>query len=134
MAQVSSPKPAAQYHEQPNRIISITEAKQIMVRYASPTGEEKMVLVLAFGETIYGKGANAVRMPGLWVLANDSQLSEQLRKVPLDQAKQLVALMEERGMLVGGKIASSGTPSVTLPDVSSIFEDESEEKPEEKKE
>jgi hypothetical protein len=124
MAQVQDPTRVGHYPEgRANRIISITPAQHVMVRYVNPDGRETMALILAFGEANYGKGGQGGPvLPGIFILANESQLGAQLRLAPIDHAKSIIAAMEDKGLIVDGKLQGS-TPvaAPALPDVSGVF-------------
>lgn len=131
MASVSNPTPAGRYHEgRSNRILSITEPKPLMVRYAGPDGKEAIVLALAFGETDYGKGDRPEdKMLGIWVIANLEQLQSLLKLAPKEQAKDIIAAMEAKGLVREGKIQAVTASAPELPDVSGVFANLEEEKP-----
>lgn len=122
MAQVSSPNPSATYHEgKGNQIISLTEVKHVMVKYTDPDGKESMALCAVFGETPYGKNGGD-KMVGVWVLANLQQLQAQLRLAPKEIARKAIAMMEEKGILREGRVASADSaPAPELPDLSDVF-------------
>jgi len=136
MAQVQDPTRVGHYPEgRPNRIISITPAQHVMVRYVNPDGKETMALIMAFGEANYGKGGQGGPvLPGIFILANEQQLGAQLRLAPIDHAKSIIAAMEEKGLIVDGKLAGS-TPAALpqLPDVSDVFKLDGEEEKADKK-
>lgn len=121
MASVSSPNPAATYHEgRGNKILSLTPVQSVMVRYTDPDGKESVVFCYVFGEAAYDKNT---RMAGVWVTANLDQLQKQLRLAPKGIATSIIASMEEMGLLREGKVVTAGTPVVELPDVSDAFSD-----------
>lgn len=136
MAEVSTPNPAPKFHEgRGNRVLSITPAQIIMVRYADPDGKEQVALCYVFGEADY-KGVKDPRQPdsrkprrmaGVWVGANLSQLQNQLRLAPGPLALDIINRMEEQGIMRDGKLAGAvGGPvsvQVEQKDFSSAFED-----------
>lgn len=134
MAQVSSPNPAATFHEgRANRVLSITPAQIVMVRYADPDGKESMALCYVFGEAEYkgikdplNPGATKPRrMAGVWVGANLTQLQNQLRQAPGPLALEIITRLEEQGILRDGKlVGASAVPGEVEPkDFSGAFED-----------
>lgn len=126
MASVTGPTPASRYHDgQGNKILSIARVETIMVRYVDPDGKESMAQIQVFGEADYGKsGSPDDRMPGVWVIANLAQLQEKLRLAPREQAKAILASMEEKGLIRDGKLISAeALASASLPDVSAAFEE-----------
>jgi hypothetical protein len=131
MASVSSPTPAGRYHEgRANRILSIAKVETLMVRYADPDGKESIVQVQAFGEADYGKGGKPEeRMLGIWIVANLKQLQDNLKMAPMEQAKDIIAAMESKGLVREGKLMGGTVTAVELPDVSAVFENLEEEKP-----
>lgn len=102
-----------------------------MVRYTDPDGKESLALIYAFGEADYGKsGKPEDRLMGLWVVANMSQLQDTLRMAPIETAKAIIAAMESKGLAQDGKLVGRAVmATVSLPDVSAIFENLEEEKP-----
>lgn len=135
MAQVQDPTRVGHYPEgRANRIISLTPAQHVMVRYVNPDGRETMALIMAFGEANYGKGGQGGPvLPGIFVLANEQQLGAQLRLAPIDHAKAIIAAMEEKGLIADGKLVNTtSAPAQPLPDVSDVFKalGDGEEKPE----
>ena len=125
MAQVTGPTPAARLHDGGARIISAVEVKTIMVKYVDPDGKEQMAEIEIFGDADYGKqGRPEDRLLGIWLRKNMTQLQEELRLVPKEQAKQIIAMLEEKGIVREGKVASAANAAqLTLPDVSAVFED-----------
>lgn len=123
MAQVTDPKPAARFHDGPARILSAVKVEPFMIKHVTEDGRESMVLVWVFGEADYGKqGRSEDRMPGVWAVANMTQLQEQLRLVPREQARQVLATLEEKGYYRDGKPVIPASAAASLPDVSSVFE------------
>lgn len=124
MASVSGPNPTARYPEgaKPNKILSIAPIQMVMVRYVDPDGKESMVLCYVFGEAEYKELKNK-RMAGVWTVANLQELQSKMKLARGDAATQILAQMEEKGLLRDGKVATSAPAQVELPDVSDIFSD-----------
>lgn len=115
MAAVSTPNPAATFHEgRANKIISVAPIETVMVRYTDPDGKESMALCYVFGEAEYKGLKDAVdprkprRMAGVWIGANLQQLQSQLRLAPGDQALSIINMLEEKGVLKDGKVVGTG--------------------------
>lgn len=131
MATVTNPNPVANYPEgRPNRVISIAEVKTVMVRYVDPDGKESVVLCYVFGEAEYKELKDLAnpkkprRMAGVWTVANLQQLQQTMKLANGHAALAIISAMEEKGLIQDGKVVAGSTVSqVSLPDVSSVFED-----------
>lgn len=121
MASVTSPTPAARYHDRGSRVLSVTRADHIMIRYSDPDGKESMALAMIFGEVDYGtQGKPEDRLPGIWIVAGADELRDKLRRSSKAQAQEILAMLEERGLYHNGKPVAPGAPA-PLPDVSAVF-------------
>lgn len=69
----------------PNTVLSITETKTYAIRFTDKTGKESMSLVMVFG-------AEADGDPGVFVLADNAQMSMQLKQNPALRKEVLKAL------------------------------------------
>ncbi len=74
MPKVTRPTPAATYHEgRPNQVISLVEVKTYMIKFTDDQGKEEIAQVQVFGTDEEDGGT------GVWVIANQQELIEQLR-------------------------------------------------------
>lgn len=106
MATVTASNPVGDYHDRPNKVLSVTRAEPVMIRYTDPAGKEKMALAYVFGEAVYNDLRDADkkprRMAGVWIVANDSELREKLHKAPGEQALQILDRLEDLGIVRDG--------------------------------
>lgn len=125
MAQVTQPTPARRIHDRTNKILSITEGKVIFIRHTDADGAESITMAYLIGEANYARtGEQENRMLGIWANANMKQLQDNLRLVTVAQAKDIIAVLEEKGIVKEGKVVSvAEAAQSTLPDVSGAFDD-----------
>ncbi len=74
MPTISRPTQSPEYDEsRRNEVVGVTNAKLLAVAWVNGEGRKSMCLALVFGKDAEDKG------PGVFILADESQMSEQLR-------------------------------------------------------
>jgi len=74
MPNIVQPTQAPEYDDsRKNEVVGITEVRFIAVAWVNAEGRKSMCLALSFGKDAEDKG------PGVFILADESQMSEQLR-------------------------------------------------------
>lgn len=124
MAQVTEPKPARRIHDRTNKILSIVEGKVVFIKHTDSEGAESITMAYIFGEANYSRpGEPPDKMLGIWASANMKTLQDNLRLVSRSQAKDIISVLEEKGIVKNGQLAVAEGAVPQLPDVSGVFED-----------
>lgn len=124
MAQVTEPKPARRIHDRTNKILSIVEGKVVFIKHTDGEGAESITMAYIFGEANYARPGEPIdKMLGIWAGANMKTLQDNLRLVTKSQAKDIIQVLEEKGIVKNGQLASVAENTAPLPDVSGAFED-----------
>jgi len=103
--------PKAKYHSQKNKVLSITECQQYAIRYTNSEGKESMCLVNRFGKTPDGR-------PGIFLLADEKQMSTQLRSLPEKMLEQVLAHLEKLDNGAAAAVADEASVANALEDFS----------------
>lgn len=101
----------AVFHEgQANTVLSVTELRQFAVRYTNGEGRETMALVAQFG-TMDDGGA------GVFLLATETQMAEQLRRLPAGMLEQIRGAIASVAATQPGKISLNEDAASNLDDL-----------------
>ena len=104
---IEAPRVAEYTTGKTNTVTAITEVKQYAVAFTDGDGKRSMALVLIFGKDAEDGG------PGVFTMANEAQMSEQLRIAHPVLKKAVRSFLQGKAVVSAADIPSNGGVATT---------------------